>query len=72
MWAEASMLTGSTRRRLWNGLILSLDPERRENRKAPIGQENPSNGLDPRLTLKLLVPSDILRRSCLLSSKGLT
>ena len=49
--------------------ILTLDPERLENRKATIGQGNLSNGLDLRLTLKLLVTSHILRRSVPLSSK---
>jgi hypothetical protein len=53
------------------GQILTLDPERRENRKATIGQEDLSNGLDLRLTLKLLVASHILRRNTLLSSKAL-
>jgi hypothetical protein len=65
------VLTGSTRRCLTSQLILTLDPERRENRKATIGQENLSNGLDLRLTLKLLVASHILRRNTLPSSKVL-
>jgi hypothetical protein len=46
-------------------------PRASRNRVATIGQENLSNGLDPRLTLKLLVASHILRRSALLSSKAL-
>ena len=65
------MLTGSTRRCLISGSILTLDPERRENRKATIGQENLSNGLDLRLTLKLLVASHIQRRNTPPSSKAL-
>lgn len=66
---EAAVLRGSTRRRLTICLILSLDPKRRENRKATIGQQDRSSGLDLRLTLKLLVASIFLRRNFLLSSK---
>jgi hypothetical protein len=53
---ETSVLTDSTRRCLTGKSILTLDPERSENRKATSGQENLNNGLDLRLTLKRIRP----------------
>ena len=68
---EASVLNRQHTECLTIQRILSLDPKRRENRKATLGEERQSSGLDLRLTLKLLVASLVLRRNFLLSSKRL-
>ena len=52
------------------GWILSLEPERFENRLAS-GRNSPDGGLGSRHTLKLLAVSIVLDRSVLLSSKSL-